>query len=202
MSNAPHRDSEMKTMLGIPLTTWAAANGPVVRRDLGLEPMKEAKMSDKDYRLELGYQRDARLNKATLEDGYARQGASGDGKVRRHAYEDDPNTGGSIGTVIEGKRRPMTEAEERLMERALDWNSCREKESALGPEARAKLDLVRSAARAVTTERQPLRPITAEELAVIEAAKGFAEWNAVTAMRGIEPLPTLQKLLDAVRRLK
>jgi hypothetical protein len=81
-------------------------------------------------------------------------------------------------------RRPMTEAEERLVERTVSWH----RDGGVLPDLAVHAD-------EIIRERTPKRPITAEEVAVIEAAK---EWVGATC----SDVGSGGRLIDAVRRLK
>lgn len=112
---------------------------------------------------------DPRLPDGTI-DAHAMQGATGDGCVR--------------------DKRPMTEAEERLVEAALEFRRLPEATEARAT-ARRNVD---AWANAVENERQP-RPITPEERAVVEAAKAHVYGGFGTASC------TYLELEKVVRRL-
>jgi hypothetical protein len=94
-------------------------------------------------------------------------------------------------------RRPMTEAEERLIEAELALRRIPEGTEGRGP---ARIN-VETWASAVEHERAPKRTITAEELAVIYAAR---DWVVSACLRPTENFEqgVAARLVDAVRRLK
>lgn len=104
---------------------------------------------------------------------YAMQGASGDGKVRR----------------------PMTETEEKVVERALRLFG-------VIKDARNKSELeanLRVACELLGEEREPPKPMTPEERAVIEAAKALAGERRIPF--SAEDVAAWNSLREAVRRL-
>lgn len=115
--------------------------------------------------------------KESRESGHAMQGASGDGRVRR----------------------PMTEAEERLIEQVMKVDA-ESYAGAEGTEACRWLNSILEKAASVRGERRPKEPMTPEERAVIEAAKA---WRASLEEMGMgrQYSGTTSRLLDAVRRL-
>ena len=120
---------------------------------------------------------------ATKVTGHAMVGATGDGRAHP-------------------ERRPMTEAEERLVEAAIAWRAQNGEVYDKGTTS----DNLCIWIRAVVNERNPPppRPITPEELAVIEVAKVVARRIDDEGRAGVygSIKDDSKALCDAVRRLK
>jgi hypothetical protein len=74
------------------------------------------------------------------------------------------------------EKRPMTDAEEELVEAAITYTQLHDHGNGLAPALREPLSRVREAAWLVKAEREP-KLITPEERAVVGAAKAWHEKN-------------------------